>query len=125
MFKFVTKLVDVREGEGLLAVGTFFALLGIVAGHTILETARDALFLSKLPPSQLTLVYAAVAIATLGVSSWNGKFVRRFGQRNALVFTLVIGAYVTTVLYFQEMTAAVLFILYGWSALIGTVLGVQ
>ena len=87
MASFISKLVDYREGEGRLVLGSFVVLFGIVGGHTVLETARDAIFLSKLPPSQLTLVYAAVALGTLALSSWNAAFVRRYGQRNALVFT--------------------------------------
>ncbi|HVY49364.1 MAG TPA: hypothetical protein VHB21_25910, partial [Minicystis sp.] len=121
----LTSLVDVREGEGRLALGAFAALFGVVAGHTVLETARDALFLSKLPANQLTIVYAGVALATLAASSLNARFVRRFGQRNALVATLVVGAYVTALLRFSHMQRAVLFLLYGWSALLGAVLGVQ
>jgi ATP:ADP antiporter, AAA family len=121
----LNRFVDLRQGESRPALGAFAALFGIVAGHTILETARDALFLSKLAPDKLTNVYVAVALATLLVSSWNARFVRHVGQRNALVFTLVVAAYVTALLHFQPMTMTVLFLLYAWSGLIGTVLGLQ
>jgi AAA family ATP:ADP antiporter len=125
MASLLTKLVDFREGEGRLVLGTFLALFGIVGGHTVLETARDAIFLSRLPPSQLTLVYAAVAVGTLLLSSWNTAFVRRYGQRNALVFTLLIGAYVTMLFFFQHMRGAILYVFYTWSAVIGAMLGAQ
>ena len=29
-------------------------LLGLIAAHTLLETARDTLFLTRLPPERLT-----------------------------------------------------------------------
>lgn len=121
----LANIVDLREGEGSAVLRTFLTLFGIIAGHTILETARDALFLTKLPPSRLTLVYAVLAALALVVSSFNARFVRRFGPKNALVFSLVIAAYGTTLLHFVPQTAAALFALYVWSGLLGTVLGVQ
>ncbi|MEO5731762.1 MAG: hypothetical protein ABI134_28285, partial [Byssovorax sp.] len=117
--------MDLREGEARPAIEAFFALFGIIAGHTILETARDALFLSKLPPSRLAIVYVLLAALTLVVTAGNTHFVRRFGQRNALIFTLLAAAYGTTVLHFVTLSPVALFVLYTWSALIGTVLGVQ
>src|SRR4051812_16394459 len=121
----ITKFLDLREGEAAPAIEAFLALFGIIAGHTILETARDALFLSKLPPSRLAMVYVLLAALTLIVTAANTRFVQRFGQRNALIFTLLAAAYGTTVLHFVTLTPAALFVLYTWSALIGTVLGVQ
>ena len=121
----LTRFVDVRPGEGRSLAGAFFVCFGIVGGHTILETARDAMFLSKLPPAQLTFVYAGVALGTIALSNWNARFVERFGQRNALIVTLVLGAFVTTILHFREMTPPVLYGFYGFSALIGAVLGAQ
>ena len=117
--------MDLREGEARPAIEAFLALFGIIAGHTILETARDALFLSKLPPSRLAIVYVVLAGLTLIVSAGNTRFVRRFGQRNALIFTLLFAAYGTTLLHFVTLTPLALFVLYTWSALIGAVLGVQ
>jgi ATP/ADP translocase len=117
--------MDLREGEARPAIEAFLALFGIIAGHTILETARDALFLSKLPPSRLAIVYVLLAALTLVVTAANTRFVQRFGQRNALIFTLLAAAYGTTVLHFVTLTPIALFVLYTWSALIGTVLGVQ
>lgn len=121
----LTRLVDVRPGEGRILFQAFSVLFGIIAAHTILETARDALFLGKLPPSRLTLVYALLAGLALGVSAFNTHFVRRFGRRDALIFTLVGAAWGTTVLHFAPLTPAVLFGLYVWSGLLGTLLTVQ
>ena len=119
------RLIDLREGEQRPTVEAFVTLFGLIAAHTILETARDALFLSKLPPQRLTLVYALVAVVTLGVSELNARFIRRFGKRNALIFTLILASYGTALLHLQATSEAVLFILYAWSALVGTLLGVQ
>ena len=38
-----------------------------MAAHTLLETARDALFLARLPPSRLAWVYLAIAVVILGL----------------------------------------------------------
>ena len=119
------RLIDLREGESRPATEAFVTLFGLIAAHTILETARDALFLSKLPPERLALVYAIVAVVTLAVSELNARFTRRFGKRNALIFTLILASYGTALLHLQVTTPAVLFVLYAWSALVGTLLGVQ
>jgi ATP:ADP antiporter, AAA family len=47
------RLLDVRPEERRPAATAFLVLFGILAAHTVLETARDALFLARLPPSQL------------------------------------------------------------------------
>ncbi len=119
------RLIDLREGEARPATEAFVTLFGVIAGHTILETARDALFLAKLPPERLAQVYALVALVTLAVAPLNARFTRRFGKRNALIFTLLAAAYGTALLHLQAMTPLVLFVLYAWSALAGTLLGVQ
>ncbi len=53
------------RNERRYAIAAFCTLLGITAGHTLLETARDALFLARLPASRLPFVY--LAIAAVGV----------------------------------------------------------
>jgi AAA family ATP:ADP antiporter len=125
MTDWLARFVDLRKGEGRPAFSSFMTLMGVVAAHTMLETARDALFLTKLPAKLLTLVYVLVALGTLVVTGLNAGFVRRFGQQNALLFTLVFTAYGTTVLHFVPVSSVSLFILYTWSALLGTVLAAQ
>lgn len=118
-------LVDVRAGEGFqlaAAAGTYFLL---IAGHTLLETARDALFLSRLPPRSLGLVYAALALASLPVAIAGDRFARRFGRKSALVVLLLGAAYGTIVLSQQAMGPMVVFGVYLWSGLLGTVLAAQ
>src|SRR5215468_1954920 len=52
---------DVRPEERGLTLAAFLVNFGILAAHTILETARDALFLARLPASQLPWMYLAMA----------------------------------------------------------------
>ena len=100
-------------------------LAGLVAAHTMLETARDALFLGKLAPSRLTFVYALLAGLALVSSRANGAFLNRFGRRNALIFTLLGSAYGTVVIYLLPSNPTVVFGLYLWSGLLGSIVVVQ
>lgn len=58
-------LFDVRPEERRPATLAFLALLGITAAHTLIETARDALFLTKVPITHLPALYLAIAGAGL------------------------------------------------------------
>jgi hypothetical protein len=62
-------LFDLRPGEGRQVVRVGSAFSAILAAHTILETARDAMFLTKLPPSRLAIVYAAMAVISLAAAT--------------------------------------------------------
>lgn len=121
----LSRVVDLRAGERGPALRAMTALFGLIAGHTMLETARDAVFLAKLPVSRLGLVYAVLAVLSLVVVKVNAAFVQRFGRRNALIFTLMAGAYGTTVLYLAPRSSFAAYVLYLWSGLLGTVLVVQ
>lgn len=121
----VTRWMDVRVGEGPIVIRAFGALFAIIAGHTILETARDALFLERLPASRLALVYLALALIGIVLPLYNTRFVRSFGRRNAVVFTLMVAALGTTIWHFQPMDDRTVYALYVWSGLVGTVVAVQ
>ena len=122
---FVSRFVDLRAGEGGIVLKSTVTLTGLVAAHTMLETARDALFLGRLAPSRLTFVYAALAVLALIAAQANAAFVNRFGRRNALIFTLLGSAYGTVVIYLLPQNPAVVFSLYLWSGLLGSVVIVQ
>lgn len=117
--------MDVRPGEGRLLLESAATLFGLVAAHTLLETARDALFLGRSPPSRLTFVYGLLALLAAFVGRMNTRFVRNFGRRNALIFTLFAAAYGTILLYLAPPSDVVYFVLYVWSGLLGSVLVVQ
>lgn len=119
------RLVDLRDGEGPALARTAVILFGLIAGHTMLETARDALFLGTLPPVRLTWVYALLAVLALGFSEVNNRFVGLFGRRNALILTLIFAAFGTVLFYLRPMRGPEVFGLYLWSAVLGTVLVVQ
>src|SRR5206468_6898452 len=83
------RLLDVRPEERRPTAIAFLALFGILAAHTILETARDALFLARLPPSQLPWMYLAMAAIAIGLSQWT---TRRLSRPRALATLLAVCA---------------------------------
>lgn len=121
----LSRLVDLREGEARPAILAFITLFGVIAGHTALETARDALFLEKLPPHHLAFVYALLAGVAFTIAPLSARIVRSFGRRYALITTLLLAAFGTTLLYFEPKTKVVVFILYIWSGVLGTLMAIQ
>jgi AAA family ATP:ADP antiporter len=119
------RLVDVRDGEGTSAVQAALTLFLLIGGHTVLETARDTLFLEKLAPSRLTLVYGLIAGLALVASPLCTALARRFGRRNALISLLLAAAYGTALFFVQPLGPRGVFALYAWSGLLGTLLVLQ
>ncbi|NUP11060.1 MAG: hypothetical protein HOW73_33870 [Polyangiaceae bacterium] len=63
----------------------FAFLTSLIASHAILETARDALFLSRLPATHLPFVYIAIAVLSLAVSRIERRLSRGVSHQTALV----------------------------------------
>lgn len=102
------------------------AILALVTGaHTILETARDTLFLSKLPPARLAWVYVMLAALSLVAGALSSAISKRFGRRAGFVVTLGLCAYLIVLLYLRDPTPALVFVLYVTSGVIGTILTMQ
>lgn len=74
---------DVRPDEKRPTALAFLALLGITASHTLIETARDALFLTKVPITYLPAFYIAIAIAGLVTTRVGAALEIRRQQREA------------------------------------------
>ena len=70
----------------------FFVLLGITASHLLLETARDALFLAKLPASRLPLVYIALAGLGLLIAQIQSRIARPPSPRRLSLTVLFAAA---------------------------------
>src|SRR5437867_1751585 len=86
---------DVRPEERPGVSGAFLTLFGILAAHTLLETARDALFLARLAPSQLPWVYLAMAAVAVGLSLGPGRGARGLTRTHRLSHLLLSCATVT------------------------------
>jgi AAA family ATP:ADP antiporter len=102
--------------DTFVAMATLFLLM---AAHALLETARDALFLSHISPAQLPFVYIGVALAAFGVVTLQERGPSgRWGLTAWLVF-----AGLTTIAFWPLVGTGdwVLYALYIWSAVIVTV----
>lgn len=125
MLAVLRRTFDLRPGELALVSRSGATLFGLIAAHTLLETARDALFLGKLPVGRLPLVYGLLALLSVGAAKANARFIDAFGRRNALIFTLLGSAFGTVVLFLLGTSETVVFVLYAWSGLLGSILVVQ
>lgn len=103
-------------------MAAFLLLFGLLSSHSILETARDALFLSKLPAGRLPWVYMGVAAVSLAITQAQLRFGRGLSRRTAVaVFTLVSSA--ITFAFFlaiDRLGSPGLFALYIWSGVLTT-----
>ena len=117
-----SRFLDVRPGEVRLFLRVFFVLGLTIAGHTLLETARDALFLARLPPKLLALVYVVVALGMLVITPLNVRLTRRAGPRNALIVSLLLTAFVSAWFRSRPPTPGTVFALYVFGTLSATLL---
>lgn len=118
-------LLDVRADERR-SVATMAATLALMtAGHTLLETTRDTLFLSKLPTHYLALVYVALAVLSLFAGAASSSVSRRFGRRAGFVLTLGASAFAIMLLHLRAPTTPIVVLLYLTSGVLGTILSLQ
>jgi AAA family ATP:ADP antiporter len=120
-------LVDVRTEERPLVLGAFVTLLCVMAGHTLIETARDTLFLQRLPAHQLPWLYLAIAALAVVLAQAEQRLLYKLGGRFGLTVMMTIGA--AMALLFWSLTATrgawVFYALYIWSAIFSTLITVH
>lgn len=123
----LAKLLGLRPEDRRDTGVAFFTLVAILAAHSMLETARDALFLEKLPPEYLPLAYIGIAVLALFVSKLNQAATARFARRKLLSLSLFFGGLVTVGFY--QLTDGrdpwMLGALYVWTGVLATVVVVQ
>jgi len=117
----LTRVIDIRRDEVPPAVQAFALLLLIISAHTVLETARDALLITRLPARSLGIVYVAVAVCVLPAAALASRLSARLGVRWALGGALLTAAGVLTVLFLIQTTPASVVGIYVASGLIGAV----
>jgi ATP:ADP antiporter, AAA family len=115
-------LFDIRPDERKSTFAAFSTLLVITSGHTLLETARDALFLAKMPASRLPLMYLVIVVVALGLS----RLPRTLDKR-AISGALVVAGGVTAAFYVAASTPSpsLLYGLYVWSGVFTSWVTVQ
>ncbi len=118
----LSRFVDLRSGEGGAFFRAFFLLLLTISAHTVLETARDALFLSRLAPRNLALVYVATAVLMVALTPLSVRLTRAAGPKNALVVSLLTTAFLAAWFRIRPVGAVSVFSLYVFGALSATLL---
>jgi AAA family ATP:ADP antiporter len=88
----VARIVEVRAGEWLVALVSFAVLMLTSGAFTVLETARDALLVTRLPQRDFGVAYIAVAACALPAAAIVARFGQRVEPRTALLVTLVASA---------------------------------
>ncbi|MEQ9401087.1 MAG: hypothetical protein RJQ04_18115 [Longimicrobiales bacterium] len=117
----------VRPDERREAVAAFLTLFGFMVGHGLLETARDALFLARLPARQLPWVYLAIAVLALAIGQREPRVVRRLSGGTELGRWLVAAGAVTLAFYSVagRPWPWVFYGLYTWSGVLATLVVVR
>src|SRR5262245_59444766 len=112
--------VNVRPEERRGAAAAFLTIFGILAAHTLLETARDALFLARLPAARLPWVYLMIAVLAFGISQVPGG--RKRGGRYDLSLLLGFSAVVTFLFWVvgSRQKPWELYALYVWTGMVGS-----
>jgi AAA family ATP:ADP antiporter len=119
-------LGEVHPEERKGVIGAFLTILGVLAGHTLLETARDALFLARLPASQLPWMYLAIAAVAFSFSRLQFRRFERFLGSYGLAFLLIVSAGITLAFWLLGSAREpwMLYALYVWSGLFGSMAGI-
>src|SRR5437879_12295851 len=115
-------LRDVRPAERPAAASAFVTLAGIMAGHTLTETARDARFLAHVKFTHLAGVYLGIAALAIMLSQVEQRVLHRFGGPLGLAVLLTIGAGVDFLFYVISAATRgyghwIFYALYFWSSL--------
>jgi ATP:ADP antiporter, AAA family len=116
------RALNIRSGEHRTVAASFLTLFGLVGSHSILETARDALFLSKIAASNLPYVYIAVAVISLLVTQLQARLSVNQSLRNALMASTAGASLVTLAFWWllPLMGDLGLYALYAWSGVLTT-----
>jgi hypothetical protein len=118
----------VRGGDRRnLAVG-FVGLMAIMTAHSVMETARDTLFLSSLPAADLPCAYLAIALLAIVELTIHERVVRRIRDRRTLLAaSLVFGSLVTLGFWalLEERGTWARFGFYVWTGLLITVVLIE
>jgi ATP:ADP antiporter, AAA family len=119
--------LGIREEDRRDAAVAFLTLLGVMTAHALLETARDALFLSRLPARDLPWAYIAIAVLSLGVAAASRMVRGVLPRRATLTVSLLVGGAVTAGFHVlaDTQSPAALLALYVWTGLLASVVVVE
>jgi AAA family ATP:ADP antiporter len=118
--------VDAFEPDRNFARHAFATIFLILVAHSMTETARDALFLSRLPVTQLPWMYVLVAVASIlvaRVTTLTAAYLR-----HSMLPALLLGSAVVSCLLWiagRSRSPAFLYVLYLWPGVFSSVVVVE
>ncbi len=124
----VRRFLDVRPGEGLPVLLTFFYISAVVASFLLAKPIRNGLFLRQYGPYALVYVYAAVPLVLSVFVPVYTRVAARFGTRTVTVGTLiffslnVVGFWVAFRYYRFELLPGIFYV---WVNCFGVIAPVQ
>jgi AAA family ATP:ADP antiporter len=89
----VRRFFDIRPGEMLPVLLTFFYIAAVIAAFLLAKAIRSGLFLKEYGAYALPYVYAAVPLAVTAFVPISTRLTNRYGQRTVAVWTLVFFAF--------------------------------
>lgn len=117
------RALGLRRGERRETFVAVSVLAAFVAGHAVLETARDTLFLTGLSAEKLPWAYLAIAFLALALTTVSRSWMPKKSHRRVLVATLLVGAVGTGAwwLFADTESFGAVFGLYVWTGVLSTV----
>lgn len=110
-----------RPEERRDVVVAFGFLAAFVGSHSILETGRDTLFLSRIPAAQLPFMMTAIAVLSLAINGLQDTLSRMRARRTLAVMALFAGVFTVGLWTLLGVLAdAGIYILYVWSGVVAT-----
>ena len=114
------------EPDTRFARRAFVTLFLILAAQSLTETARDAMFLSRLPLTQLPWMYLAVAVASVLVTRATTALAETSGR--AILPVLLLGSAAVSGAFWSasgSRSPAFLYVLYVWPGVFASVVVVE
>jgi AAA family ATP:ADP antiporter len=117
-------LLSIRKGERRDAWAAFAILFVLIASHSLLETARDALFLGSVPAARLPWVFLATTALSLVAIRVQLRLTAHLNPRNALAGLTALAGLITFGFFalYRDLGGLLVYALYCWSGVIATCL---
>ena len=127
MRRFLSTIVDLRKGEGLLTLLMFVCYYLILVTYYFLKPARDSLFLVNLGPAQLPLVFILTAVLIAPITALYARANRRLRLHRVIYVTsAVLIAGLVCMRFLLELDADwVFYVFYMWVSIYGALTASQ
>jgi len=109
-------------GDRRNVTAAFLTLFGILVAHSLLETARDTLFLTRLPASQLPWLYLSIAVLVFFLATAMRASMGMLQQRKTLCVVMAGASCITAGFWFILSRPGIhgLYLLYIWTTILIT-----